>query len=38
MTDDELIEAYHEALCSYQVAKMDGVPTLSCNSLQRKRP
>lgn len=22
MTDDELIEAYHEALCSYQVAKI----------------
>jgi hypothetical protein len=22
MTDDELIEAYHEALCGYQVAKI----------------
>ena len=22
MTDDELIEAYHEALCSYQVAEI----------------
>jgi hypothetical protein len=26
MTDDELIEAYHEALCSYQVAKIGRRP------------